>query len=206
MLIEKLNVGYLQTNCYIIGCESTQTGAVIDPGDDSKAILAAVERLGLAIKQVLFTHAHFDHIMAAEKVLAATGAKLAFHQADEALFEHGGGASLFGLPIASCRRPDIWLNDGDKLAVGDYTLETRFAPGHTAGHVAFYEARAGVVFTGDVLFAGSIGRTDLPGGNYETLINSISHQLMVLPDQTVVYPGHGPQTTIGRERQSNPFL
>lgn len=206
MLIEKLNVGYLQTNCYLVGCEATHIGAIIDPGDDSADILAAVKRRGLDVRLVLFTHAHFDHIMAAEKVLAATGAKLAFHPADSALFDNGGGASLFGFPLVSCRRPDIRLNDGDKLVVGEYTLETRFAPGHTPGHVVFYEARAGVLFTGDVLFAGSIGRTDLPGGNYETLMNSISHQLMVLPDETVVYPGHGPQTTIGRERRSNPFL
>lgn len=206
MLIEKLSVGYLQTNCYLAGCETTRIGAVIDPGGDSAAILVAVERLGLNVQLVLFTHAHFDHILAADKVLAATGAKLAFHRADEALFENGGGAPLFGFPVGACRRPDIWLNDGDNLSVGEYTLETRFTPGHTPGHVVFYEARAGAVFTGDVLFAGSIGRTDLPGGDYETLMDSISRQLMILPDQTVVYPGHGPQTTIGRERRSNPFL
>ena len=206
MIVEQLPVGAMQTNCYVAGCERTKTGVVIDPGDEADRIMAAVAKHGLTIQSVLLTHAHFDHIFACAGVVAATKAPLAMHKQDLPLLKAGGGAALWGLPTPAYKEPERWLNEGDKITFGDYAFEVFFTPGHTPGHVCFYEPAAGVVFDGDVLFAGGIGRTDFPGGSYEALLDSISHKLMVLPDETIVYSGHGPATTIGRERASNPFL
>jgi len=206
MIIEPLIVSPFQANCYLIGCEETRQGAVIDPGDEAPRILRAIERLGLDIRHVLLTHAHIDHIGAAAEVARVTGAPLALHRSDLPLLKAGGGGALFGLPTPPYKEPDMWLEEGDEIGVGNYTLRVLFTPGHSPGHVTFYAPQAGVLFDGDVLFAGSIGRTDLPGGSFETLMASIAHKLMTLPDETVVYSGHGPATTIGRERVSNPFL
>lgn len=206
MIIERVTVGMIQTNCYIIGCEETGFGAVIDPGDEAEKILAQVDKLGLTVKYVLLTHAHFDHIAASSQVTETTGAVLALNRSDQPLLEIGGGATLFGLPAPPVKMPEMWLEDGDTISIGNYTMQVLFTPGHTPGHVSFYCRQADALFDGDVLFAGSIGRTDLPGGNYETLMDSIAHKLMTLPNQTVVYSGHGAETTIGQERASNPFL
>ncbi|RME43408.1 MAG: MBL fold metallo-hydrolase [Caldilineae bacterium] len=206
MIIEQLVVSPFQANCYLIGCEETRAGAIVDPGDEAPRILRAVERLGLDIRHVLLTHAHIDHIGAAAEVARATGAPLALHRNDLPLLKAGGGGLLFGLPAPPYKEPDVWLEEGDEIEVGNYTLRVLFTPGHSPGHVTFYAPQAGALFDGDVLFAGSIGRTDLPGGSFETLMDSIAHKLMPLPDETVVYSGHGPATTIGRERVSNPFL
>lgn len=206
MLVKQLTVGVVQSNCYIAGCEKTGEGVVIDPGDEAERILAAVRELGLDIKYILNTHAHFDHIMANGPVLEATGAPLALHPLDLPLLQARGGAALFGLEAPLSPEPTMSLAEGDQISFGQYTLQVLFTPGHSPGHVSFYEAEAGIIFDGDVLFAGGIGRTDLPGGSYETLMNSINEKLMVLPDETVVYSGHGPATTIGRERAGNPWL
>lgn len=206
MIVKQLSVGPIQTNCYIAGCETTKEGVVIDPGDEGERILAEVAALGLTIKYILNTHAHFDHIMANKALVEATGVPLALHPLDLPLLRQNGGAMFFGIEAPPGPEPDLPLAPGDKITFGEFTLEVLFTPGHTPGHVSFYEAKAGVVFDGDVLFAGGIGRTDLPGGNYETLLNSINETLMVLPDETVVCSGHGPMTTIGRERASNPWL
>ncbi|MFQ5576804.1 MAG: MBL fold metallo-hydrolase [Anaerolineae bacterium] len=206
MIIEQLPVGPFQANCYLVGCKATNAGVIIDPGDEASRILQTVDRLGLNIKYVLLTHAHYDHIVAAKTVVETTGVPLAMHRNDLPLLKAGGGALLFGLPVPPYKKPDMWLNEGDEIAFGERTLNVLFTPGHAPGHVTFFEPEAGVLFDGDVLFAGSIGRTDLPGGSFETLMDSIAHKLMVLPDDTVVCSGHGPQTTIGRERVSNPFL
>jgi len=179
---------------------------VIDPGDEGERILVAVQEMALDIKYILNTHAHFDHIMANEPLLKATGAPLALHPLDLPLLQARGGAALFGLEAPLSPEPTISLAEGDRISFGQYTLQVLFTPGHSSGHVSFYEPEAGIIFDGDVLFAGGIGRTDLPGGSYETLMNSISEKLMVLPDETVVYSGHGPVTTIGRERAGNPWL
>lgn len=206
MLIKQLPVGPIQTNCYIAGCEETKEGVVIDPGDEAERILAEIKKDGLTIKYILNTHAHFDHILANAALMQATGAPLAIHPLDIPLLRAGGGAQSFGLTVPPAPEPDIELAEGDTIAFGTYTFQVLFTPGHTQGHVSFYEARAGVVFDGDVLFAGGIGRTDLPGGDHEILMNSINEKLMVLPDETTVCSGHGPVTTIGQERATNPWL
>lgn len=206
MLVKQLPVGPIQTNCYIAGCEKTKEGVVIDPGDEADRILAVVKELGLTIKYILNTHAHFDHVMANKALVEATGAPLALHPLDLPLLRQNGGAAFFGLEVPPSPDPDMELAEGDTISFGEHTLAVLFTPGHTPGHVSFYEAQAGIIFDGDVLFASGIGRTDLPGGDYETLMASISEKLMVLPDETVVCSGHGPVTTIGQERASNPWL
>jgi glyoxylase-like metal-dependent hydrolase (beta-lactamase superfamily II) len=206
MIIEQLPVGAFQANCYVVGCEETGSGLIIDPGDEAERILQTVKQHRLTITHVLLTHAHYDHIYASAEIAEATAAPVYLHQADQPLLKAGGGAALWGLPMPRYKEPDHWLVEGDQITVGRYTFQVFFTPGHAPGHVCFYEAAAGVVFAGDVLFAGSIGRTDLPGGSFETLIDSINRKLMTLPDETVVYAGHGPATTIGQERLNNPFL
>ncbi len=206
MIVETLTGGPAQTNCYLAGCEQTRLAAVIDPGWEARSVLAKADELGLTIKLILLTHGHFDHIGAVTELRTATGAPVAMSPDEKDWLYANGGADLFGLKITPVADPDIELQAGQVLTVGALNFETRYAPGHTRGHVVFVEHAAHVVFSGDVLFAGSIGRTDLPGGDYDTLIQSIRDQLLTLPDDFKVYAGHGPPTTIGQERQSNPFL
>ena len=207
MIIRTLLVGLIQTNCHLIGDDATREGAVIDPGGDPDPILAAIEAEGLTIRYILNTHAHFDHMAANGPLLAATGALLAAHPAEVELLTTGGGAKWFGL-LSAIYSPnlDLELSDGQELTVGGLRLEVLHTPGHSPGHVAFYVPDEGVLFSGDALFQNSIGRSDLPGGDHTTLIASIRHKLLPLPDETLVYPGHGPATTIGAERRQNPFL
>jgi glyoxylase-like metal-dependent hydrolase (beta-lactamase superfamily II) len=206
VIIEILPVGPLQANCYLIGCEKTRRGAVIDPGDEAGRILEAAEDAGLTVTHVLLTHAHFDHIAAADEVVRATGAQLALHPEDLPILRSGGGARLFGIQPPPIPEPTLLLKPGQELSIGEITLRVLHTPGHSPGHVSFYAPEEGAIFDGDVLFAFGIGRADLPGGSYETLMHSINEQLMRLPDPTRVYSGHGPVTTIGRERISNPWL
>ena len=206
MIVVSLPVGLIQTNCYIAGCPETKEGAVLDPGGDPQQILAEVERHGLSIKYVLNTHAHFDHTDANGAIVQATGATLALHPQDLPLLKASGGAALFGLQADPSPPPQLELHDGDELEVGTLRFKVLHTPGHTPGHVCFYEEAHGVLFDGDVLFARSIGRTDLPGGNYRQMMDSIQRVLFALPDDTVVYSGHGPATTIGDEKRLNPWL
>jgi len=206
VIIKTIPVGMTQANCYILGCEETKMGAVIDPGDEGERILEAVEGSGLKITHVLLTHAHFDHMGAGDEVVKATGAPLALHPEDLPLLNAGGGAIFFGLPSVPVPDVSIQLTADQEIVVGELTLRVLHTPGHTPGHVTFYEPNQGIIFDGDVLFAQSIGRSDLPGGSHETLMRSIEESLMTLPDETVVYSGHGPETTIGRERVMNPWL
>ena len=201
-----LPVGMIQTNCYGVGCEETRSGAVIDPGGHPERILAEVERYGLEIKYVLNTHAHFDHTDANGAILKATGAQLAIHPGDLATLQASGGANWFGVSANISPPPDLELSDGDELEIGELRFQVLHTPGHSPGHVCFYEPEEGVVFDGDVLFYRGIGRHDLPGGNQEQLFESIRRRLFSLPDDTVVYSGHGPVTTIGEEKQLNPWL
>jgi len=206
LIIETLPVGMIQTNCYVVGCEQTKEGAVIDPGGHPERILAEVEKQQLTIKYVLDTHAHFDHTDANGAIVKATGAPLALHPEDLPLLEASGGAALFGLRADPSPPPDLELEDGDQLIVGNLCFQVLHTPGHTPGHVCFYEASEGVLFDGDVLFYRGIGRTDLPGGSWEQLFSSIQEVLFALPDETLVYSGHGQPTTIGDEKRLNPWL
>jgi glyoxylase-like metal-dependent hydrolase (beta-lactamase superfamily II) len=206
LIIATLPVGMIQTNCYIAGCEETGEGVIIDPGGHPERILAEVERYGLAIKAVLNTHAHFDHTEANGAIVQATGAPLALHPLDQPLLRASGGAAMFGLQADPSPPPDMDLQDGDELEIGSLRFRVLHTPGHTPGHVCFYETEKSVLFDGDVLFYRGIGRTDLPGGNWQQLMDSIQQVLFALPDQTVVYSGHGPATTIGEEKQLNPWL
>jgi len=201
LIIRQLPLGQLQTNCYIAGCEDTHEAVVIDPGDEAGRILSELDRYSLEVVFILNTHAHFDHIGANAALASATGAPLAIHELDVPLLKERGGAKQFGYEIPSSPEPNLLLEEGSMIKFGRHSLRTLFTPGHTPGHVSFYEEGAAALFDGDVLFAGGIGRTDLPGGNQERLMESIERKLMTLPDDTTVYSGHGPTTTIGQERE-----
>jgi glyoxylase-like metal-dependent hydrolase (beta-lactamase superfamily II) len=205
MIVKTLPVGDLFTNCYLVGCERTNQAAVIDPGGEAVRILTTAQSAGLAVAQILLTHAHFDHMAAAAGLMQATGAPLFVHPAEQPLLAAGGGATLFGFPAPDVPAAVSHLADGQDIAIGDVVLQVIHTPGHSPGSVCFYAASEGILFDGDVLFANGIGRTDLPGGQYATLMQSLE-RLMSLPDATVVYPGHGPATTIGQERTGNVWI
>ncbi len=205
MILESVVVGPLQVNCYIVGCEETGEGVVIDPGEDAERIIAAYSRRGLKIVHVLNTHGHFDHVGANRAILEATGGDLLIHEADIFLLSQADMmAAIYGLRGENSPPPDGMLHDGMIIPVGNLRLEVLHTPGHSPGGCCFHID--GTVISGDTLFAGGIGRPDLPGGCHDTLVKSIEVKLMTLPDDTVVYPGHGPSTTIGRERTHNPYL
>jgi len=205
MLVETLNVGPVMTNCYIVACEETRKAAVIDPGGDGRDILSTIKRMGVEVVYILNTHGHFDHTLANDEIVAATRAPLAIHEADAPMLALGGGAAWFGMK-GSRSSASLLLREGDALKVGSLELKVLHVPGHSPGGVAFYVPGESAIFSGDALFQMGIGRTDLPGGNFGQLIAGIHEKLFALPDDTVVYPGHGPATTIGQERRDNPFL
>jgi hydroxyacylglutathione hydrolase len=206
LLIRALRLGPVETNCYVVGSPDEREGVVIDPADEADRILAVVRKERLAVRAVLVTHAHFDHVMAAAVVVEATGAPLGLHRADLDLYHGGGGAALFGIEPPRLPEPDLIIEEGSRIAFGRCALDVLWTPGHSPGHVSFHEAGAAVLFDGDVLFAGSIGRTDLPGQDHETLLASIRAKIAPLPGATRVFPGHGPPTTIAAELASNPWL
>lgn len=208
MILKELVVGPFGSNCYVVGSETTNEGIVIDPGADANAILNTVRRSGLSIVLVVATHNHVDHVGALRQVKDGTGAPYAVHEADvegimPAVFGRMLGVVVSG-SLKAPPKPDKLLRDGDVIEFGDVKLTVLHTPGHTPGGISLLGD--GLVFSGDTLFNLGIGRTDLHGGDYAALIHSIVSKLMVLPDDTVVYPGHGPQTTIGFERKRNPFL
>ena len=209
MIIETIDtvaVMGLHTNCYLVADENTLEGVVIDPGGSAAAILKKIADLKLKIVQILNTHGHFDHIMADREVIEATGAPLAAHRDSLPLFRAGGGAGLFGLRMPAPVEPSRLLEEGDEIRFGGEGLQVLHTPGHTPGCISFWSEAQQVAFDGDLLFNAGIGRTDLPGGNYRTLIDSIRHKLLTLPDSTLIYPGHGPHTSVGQEKRANPFL
>lgn len=206
MILAKLSVGMLQTNCYIAGCDRTGNGVVIDPGAEGARIVSEVRRLRIHVQYVLITHAHFDHTGGAKEFVAATGASLAVHSKEKALLEMDGGAARLGFRAEPSPPPDLILEAGDEIPVGDLCFRVLSVPGHSPGGVAYYEPTEGVVFVGDALFREGVGRTDLPGGDSRTLLASVSQVLFSLPEETTVYPGHGPPTTIRHEKACNPFV
>ncbi len=208
LLIHVFTLGPLENNTYLVADTWTHEAAVIDPSFEIGRVLKYAKNQGLDIRQVWLTHAHFDHISGVGDMLRVLSEdlKVALHLADLALWNAGGGGAAFGLQLTPARAPDMELAHGQKLTLGNYSVEVRHAPGHTPGHVIFYERDNGVAFCGDVIFRGSIGRTDLPGGSLETLLESIRAQVLTLPDATRLLSGHGPETTVGWERGHNPFL
>jgi hydroxyacylglutathione hydrolase len=210
MILETFPVGILQCNCSVFGDESTGEALVIDPGDEIERVLAIARRHGWRITMIVVTHAHIDHIGGAKKLRDLTGAPVHMNANDTELYETlDMQAAWIGMRYLPERGPiDVPLNDGDQLTIGGATGTVLHTPGHTQGSVSLYFPMADErkLFAGDTLFQGSIGRTDLPGGNTKQIFRSIRDKLLVLPDDTVVIPGHGDRTTIGEERESNPFL
>ena len=204
MILETLVVGPLEANCYIIGYEVTKEGMIIDPGDDAGYILETVKDLQLDIKLIVLTHGHIDHIGAVKEVNIATGAAICVHTDDAQSLKEWRMGSILGSSYPAPPPPDRLLKGGDSIDIGGLHFSVIHTPGHTPGGICLLGE--GVVFTGDTLFNYGIGRTDLDGGSGYQLINSLHTKLMVLPDDTIVYPGHGPETTIGAERSGNPFL
>ena len=205
MIIEKLEVGAFAANCYLVGAESSKEGIIIDPGAEANKILQKVKDLELEVKFIVVTHAHRDHIGALKEVKEATGAEVAIHTDDAgALQVRNPPGAVPGHSSQTSPSPDRLLNDGDSLDIGDRHFLVLHTPGHSPGGICLLGE--GVVFSGDTLFNFGIGRFDMPGGSGSQLMNSIHTKLMALPGNTVVYPGHGPETTISTERQWNPFL
>jgi len=205
MILDSLPTGPLQVNCYIIGCEKTRKAAVVDPGGDVEEILRLLKKHDLQLQMVINTHGHFDHVGGNRQLIEASGAELLIHQADAPLLRQAAAhAANFGLSAEASPAPQRELLGGERIVLGELVIEVLHTPGHSPGGICLVVADQ--VIVGDTLFAGSIGRTDLPGGDHQTLINSIREQLLVLPDATVAHPGHGPATTIGREKRYNPFL
>jgi glyoxylase-like metal-dependent hydrolase (beta-lactamase superfamily II) len=207
MIQETLPVGLLQCNCSILGDEKSREAIVIDPGDDIPQIQAILQRHALKVKSIIVTHAHIDHIAGARKLKALTGAPIYYNENDLPLVKMMDvQASWLRMPTPEVAPPDASLAQGQRISFGDIHGEILSTPGHTQGSVCLYLPEKSLLIAGDTLFAGSVGRTDLPGGDSRQLIHSIQEQILTLPDETKVIPGHGPETTIGEERESNPFL
>ena len=199
-----LPTGPLQENAVLVAGEAAE-GFLIDPGDEPEKILALVQATGVTVRAILLTHAHFDHIGAVQPMREALGVPVFLHGADLPLYRLGAvTAGRWNLPFVQPADPDHEITQGQAFRAGDLALTARELPGHAPGHVVF--VGDGFVVAGDTLFQGSIGRTDLPGGNHPQLIAGITRELLTLPDETAVYPGHGPETTVGTERRTNPFL
>jgi len=197
-----------QQNCSLVWCSESRDAAVIDPGGDLPRILAAVERLGLNLRAIWLTHAHIDHAGGAGELAQSHALPIIGPQQGDQFWIDGlpQQSAMFGFPPAQRFTPTRWLHDGDSVQIGRETLHVRHCPGHTPGHVVFHAPQIERVFVGDVLFAGSIGRTDFPQGNHEQLIASIVEKLWPMGENTVFIPGHGPESSLGRERLSNPYV
>lgn len=207
MIHEILPVGPLKCNCSIIGDETSCEAMVIDPGDNIVEVLAIIQKHKLTVKQIVITHAHIDHVGGAMKLRAATGAPVLLNQNDYALLKMlDVQAAWIGVDDPGNVEIDHSIGDLDKVQAGPLIANIIHTPGHTEGSVCLYFPAQQKLIAGDTLFAGSIGRTDLPGGSFEKILTSLHEKVLALPDETVVVPGHGPLTTVGEERENNPFL
>jgi|APSaa5957512535_1039671.scaffolds.fasta_scaffold11363_4 glyoxylase-like metal-dependent hydrolase (beta-lactamase superfamily II) len=205
MIIKNIVVGPLEVNCYILGCEEAKEAAIIDPGDNADEIIKIIESEELKPKYIINTHAHFDHIGGVKEIQDYFKIDFILHKEDLFLIENASEqATAFGLKPISKPEVNRYVNNDEKISLGNKSITVIHTPGHSPGCVCYYVDNN--VFVGDTLFAGSIGRTDLPGGSYETLISSVKEKLFPLGDSTIVYPGHGPSTTIQSEKEHNPFL
>lgn len=205
MILHKLTVGPLQVNCYIVVCTASRQAMIVDPGDDAERILELIREGGYSVACIVNTHGHFDHIGANRALVKDTGAPLMIHRDDASLYRSAQQhAELFGLTTTPSPAADRLLEEGDLIKVGELQFEVLHVPGHSPGGICLYGE--GQLFAGDVLFAGSIGRTDLPGGDHDGLLAGIRKKLFALPDDTLVHTGHGPETSIGQEKQNNPFV
>lgn len=206
MILEPHVVGPLQVNCFIVGCESSNEALVIDPGEEGERILGRIASLGLQLKMIINTHGHFDHVGANHLLMTSnSGAELLIHRADAELLprakDHG---RKYGLDVRVSPPPTRLLHGGETLSVGTLKIQVIATPGHTPGGISLLIGEH--LFSGDTLFADSVGRTDLPGGDHDTLVAAIRKGLFILPETTIVHPGHGPDTTIGREKRLNPYV
>ena len=205
LIIKALAVGPMMSNCFVLGCERTREAAVIDPGDDTDRILLALADAKLKVRYIINTHGHFDHVGGNKRMKDATGADILVHPYDAPMLDATSSSAFsMGLRVENSPPPDRTIDEGDSVAFGDITLNVLHTPGHSPGCICLHTD--GVVFVGDTLFAGSIGRTDFPGGDHELLISNVRKKLFVLGDDVRVFTGHGPETTIGRERRFNPFF
>jgi len=207
MIQKGLMVGLLEVNCYILGDEETKEAVVIDPGGDEDKILEALKYAELNLKYIIDTHGHFDHVDANQPLKEATGAKIAIHEADaQMLSQPSADAMFFTGNRVRLSQADLLLKEDDLLSFGTYRLKVLHTPGHTPGGISLVLEGHTYVYVGDLLFAGSIGRTDFPGGSFDDLIQAVRTKIFPLGDQYSVYPGHGPVTTVGQERKYNPFF
>lgn len=205
MIIKELVVGPLMSNCFIFGCKETNDAVVIDPGGDADKILLSLADAGLKVKYIINTHGHFDHVSANGKMKDATGADILIHPLDAPMLGNlSNNAAFFGISVENSPPCDQTIEEDDTVSFGNITLKVIHTPGHTPGGISLYTD--GIVFVGDTLFAGSIGRTDFPGGDFNTLISSIKIKLFKMDDDVRVLSGHGPETSIGREKRHNPFV
>ena len=205
MIIKELVVGPLMANCFIFGCQKTKEAVVIDPGGDADRIKMILDDLKLQIKYIINTHGHFDHVSGNGQLKEATGVDILIHPLDAPMLSRlSSNAAIFGVSVDNSPPCDRTIEEGETISFGEHTLEVIHTPGHTPGGISLFTD--GIVFVGDTLFAGSIGRTDFPGGDFDTLISSIQNKLFKMHDDIRVFSGHGPETTIGRERQYNPFV
>jgi glyoxylase-like metal-dependent hydrolase (beta-lactamase superfamily II) len=207
MIQKGLTVGLLEVNCYIIGDEETKEAVVIDPGGDEDEILEVLNHQGLNLKYIIDTHGHFDHVDANQPLKEATGAQILIHEVDAHLLSHPSAEAMFftGNRLRLSQADNL-LKEGDVISFGKYRLQVLHTPGHTPGSISLVMEGHTYVYVGDLLFAGSIGRTDFPGGSFEALINAVRTKIFPLGDNYTVYPGHGPVTTVGHERRYNPFF